>query len=73
MSFAWYEAMGIFVLWFAQLLVPPIHVYVTAIYFGWCLIEIGFVLAGRKKFRAFGIFAEVWRTHVTAPRGRFRR
>ena len=73
MSFAWYEAVGIFVLWFAQMLVPPIHVYVTAIYFGWCLIEIGFVLAGRKKFRAFGVFAEMWRTHVRAPRGRFRR
>ncbi len=63
MSFAWYEAVGLFVLWFVQLVVPPIHEYVTAIYFGWCGLELALFAAGKRTFRAFGTFGDLWRAH----------
>jgi cation:H+ antiporter len=63
MSFAWYEAAGLFGLWFVQFVIPPIHEWVTAVYFLWCAVEVALFLAGRRTFRAFGTFAALWREH----------
>ena len=68
MSFAWYESIGLFTLWLIQFLKPDTHVPVTVIYFGWCALEVGLVMAGRKKFRAYGKFAELWRAHMNLQR-----
>jgi hypothetical protein len=76
MSFAWYEAIGIFLLWFIQFVgplvgLPEMHHHVTIAYFAWCLIETLSVVTGRRAFRAFGEFAKLWREHI-APAGQGR-
>src|SRR5262249_27557301 len=48
MRFAWYEALGIFVLWFIQFLVPTTHKLVTTLYLGWGALEVGFLVMRRK-------------------------
>ena len=69
MSFAWYEAIGIFLLWFVQFVgplvgLPEMHHHVTVAYFAWCALETISVVTGRRAFRAFGEFTKLWRTHV---------
>src|SRR5262249_45717469 len=69
MSFAWYEAVGIFVLWFVQFVgpllgMPAIHGQVTVAYFAWCALEALSTLSGRRAFRAFSEFGGLWREHV---------
>jgi len=73
MSFAWYEAVGIFVLWFVQFVgplvgMPEIHFQVTVAYFAWCAIEALSVLTGRRAFRAVGAFRDLWRSHLSPGR-----
>ncbi|MBI3449684.1 MAG: hypothetical protein HY049_12315 [Acidobacteria bacterium] len=70
MSFAWYEAVGIFVLWFVQFVgplvgMPEIHFQVTVAYLVWSALEALSVLTGRRAFRAAGIFRALWRSHLS--------
>src|SRR5438309_5670270 len=62
MDFAAYEAAGLFVLWLVQFAVPSIRFPILFVYAGWIAVEIGLVLAGRKKLSAFPAFARTWRT-----------
>jgi cation:H+ antiporter len=70
MSFAWYEALGIFCLWFIQFVgplvgLPAMHGYVTIAYFAWSILEGLSFFTGRRAFKAFSAFAELWRRHVS--------
>ncbi len=61
LEFAWYEAVGLFVLWLYQFLFPGSHEFVTALYFGWCGIEIVRHLLGRRPRTAFRVLPELLR------------
>jgi cation:H+ antiporter len=65
MELAWWEAIGLFVLWVTQLVFSTgstgdlVHLWVTWIYFGWCAVEVGRLLSGKRKFRAWRQFRAV--------------
>ena len=56
-----YEAVGLFVLWVVQFVVPSLRVPMMYVYGAWIAIELALVLAKRKKLEAFGAFARVWK------------
>lgn len=69
MELAWWEAIGLFVLWAVQLVFSAgrtgdvVHLWVTWIYFVWCAVEVGRLLSGNQKFTALKQF----RTVMSAP------
>ena len=67
MKLQWWEAAGLFVLWFAQFVLSPVanvHHYFTFAYFAWAAVDIALVVAGRRKATAFPCFAAMWRRHM---------
>ncbi len=56
-----YEAAGLFVLWFAQFLVPTWREEVTAIYAAWLALELVSTLWRPGRLRAFRVFPTLWR------------
>ena len=61
LEFAWYEAVGIFGLWFVQFCLPESRHVVTGLYFGWCAIEILRRVAGRRSWGALAYFPQLWK------------
>jgi cation:H+ antiporter len=59
-----YEAAGLFTLWLVQLLVPSLRHPMLYVYGAWIAIELGLVVAGKKKLEAFPAFARVWKKHL---------
>jgi cation:H+ antiporter len=59
--FTWYEAVGLFVLWLFQFLFPDSHVFVTAVYFAWCGVEVVRILLGRRPLTALRVLPELLR------------
>jgi cation:H+ antiporter len=71
MRLMWWEAAGLFTLWLAQFAlstVAGLHAYFTAAYFAWAAVEIGLMLARRRRAAAFACFAAMWRRHVRPVR-----
>jgi cation:H+ antiporter len=78
MSLVWWEAAGLFGLWAVQFAfspVPPgpgfwgflathIHWAVTVAYLVWAVIELGRMVAGKRRPRAFQLFGVMWRRHI---------
>ncbi len=64
MRFAFYEAVGLFSLWFFQFLFPNTHQEVIMVYIFWILVEIIMLFLGRRRLAAFPIFFELWRKHI---------
>jgi cation:H+ antiporter len=78
MELAWWEALVLFVLWFAQFAMSAInpavpfwgpfaqqfHGWVTVTYYVWAAWELLRLLLGRRKPLAFTEFAKMWRSHV---------
>jgi cation:H+ antiporter len=67
MKLQWWEAAGLFVLWFAQFVLSPVarmHQYFTFAYFAWAAADIALIVAGRRKATAFSCFAAMWRRHM---------
>ena len=60
MSFEAYEAVGLFVLWVIQFAVPSLRHQMLFVYGGWMVIEVGLLIAGRKKLHAFAAFGRAW-------------
>jgi cation:H+ antiporter len=60
MSFEAYEAVGLFVLWVIQFAVPSLRHQMLFVYGGWMVIEVGLIIAGRKKLHAFAAFGRAW-------------
>jgi cation:H+ antiporter len=63
MEFRWYEALGLFVLWFFQFLVPHSREEIMFVYGFWILAEIIGAYLGLRKFNVFGVFRQLWREH----------
>jgi cation:H+ antiporter len=61
MDFELYEAAGLFLLWIVQFFVPALRHSMDYVYAAWILIEIGLLVAGKKRLNAFPAFARVWR------------
>jgi cation:H+ antiporter len=65
MELAWWEAVGLFVLWLAQFLLSLgdtgnlVHTVITWIYFGWCGVELIRLLSGNRKAVALRHFREI--------------
>lgn len=63
MSFHLIEASGIFLLWFAQFIVPGMHLPVTLVYLAWSAYEAFMMLVVRRRVEAWHALTEVWRQH----------
>jgi len=63
MNLAAYEAIGLFTLWLIQFLVPSLRHEMLWVYSAWIAIELGLVVAGKKKMPAFAAFARAWSRH----------
>jgi cation:H+ antiporter len=71
MKLQWWEATGLFVLWFAQFVLSPVahvHRYFTFAYFAWAAADIVLIFAGRRKATAFACFAAMWRRNLRRPK-----
>jgi cation:H+ antiporter len=71
MRFLWWEAAGLFTLWFAQFLVSPkteIHHYFTYAYFAWVAVDIVLIFAGKRHATAFHRFGDMWKRHLKRVR-----
>ncbi|MBZ5583241.1 MAG: hypothetical protein LAQ30_13750 [Acidobacteriia bacterium] len=80
MKLVWWEAAGLFALWFIQFALSPIkpgptgigflaahiHRWVTAAYFVWAAVEVGRMAAGKRQPAAFRLFGLMWKRHVRA-------
>ena len=64
MDFAAYEAIGLFALWAVQFAIPSLRHTMLFVYGGWIVIEVGLVLAGRKKLHAFAAFRRSWKRKI---------
>ena len=61
MSFEAYEAAGLFLLWVVQFAVPSLRHDMIWVYSAWILVELGLLVAGKKRLAAFPAFARSWR------------
>ncbi len=61
LEFQWFEAVGIFGLWFVQFCFPETRHGVTWVYFAWCAIEIVRRLTGQRSWGAFAYFPQLWK------------
>ena len=82
MQLACREAAGLFGLWLLQFLFSPVapgpgvvgyfaaHVreWITAVYFLWAAVELGRLLAGRRRGRALELFGIMWNRHIRPVR-----
>ena len=82
MKLAWWEAAGLFGLWFVQFAFSPvrpgpgiagfiaghIHWYVTIAYLAWAAVELARMLAGKRGMRAFHLFGVMWQRHIRPVR-----
>jgi cation:H+ antiporter len=64
MSFSWYEALGLFVLWLIQFLQPHLRLQITYVYFAWFGVEIIRAAMTSPKLPALREFARLFRIHV---------
>ena len=64
MSFGWIEALGLFVLWFAQFVRPHWRLEITYIYFIWLAIEILRLFLDKRGLVAFTKFGKLFPTYV---------
>ncbi|MEP6995938.1 MAG: hypothetical protein ABI968_15560 [Acidobacteriota bacterium] len=60
MTFEAYEAVGLFLLWLVQFLVPSSRDVMVYVYLAWIAVEVFLLATGRKKVLAFGAFARSW-------------
>jgi cation:H+ antiporter len=60
LNFKAHEALGLFLLWFAQFLVPHWREEVTVLYAVWLAIELGSTPWRRGRLKAFTSFGRLW-------------
>ena len=56
LTFNWWEALVVFVLWFVQFVVPSIRVEIIYVYLGLTVLVLLEIFAGRRQVRAFPAF-----------------
>jgi cation:H+ antiporter len=64
MSFSWYEAGGLFLLWLAQFVQPHWRVEITYVYFAWFGFEVIKVFATKQSLPAITHFKRLFRLYV---------
>jgi len=64
MRYSWWEAVVLFVLWFVQFCVPSLRLGVIYVYAVLIVLGIVQAIAGWRRFEAFIVFRERWRTKV---------
>jgi hypothetical protein len=62
LTFEFYEAAGLFALWFAQFLVPHWREQVCVLYAVWLAFELVSTLWRPRRLHAFRVFFDLWRT-----------
>jgi cation:H+ antiporter len=62
MDFALLEAVGLFILWLAQFLIPGIRQEIIWVYGAWALVETVRLLKNRRKRNAFGVALKLIRS-----------
>jgi hypothetical protein len=67
LTFEAYEAVALFLLWFAQFLVPHWREEVCVAYALWLVIELVSTLWRPGRLRAFGEFLRLWRLGPSRP------
>ena len=64
MRLTWYEAAIMFVFFW----IPFVHASwakpVTILYFGWAVVEVGRMFAGKRRLLAPAHFARIWKVHI---------
>ncbi|HEX9912355.1 MAG TPA: hypothetical protein VGB01_03810 [candidate division Zixibacteria bacterium] len=63
MEFRWYEALGLFSLWFLQFVMPSLREEITWVYLFWIYVELILAFVGKRKLTAFKEFRELVRKH----------
>ncbi len=63
MEFRWYEALGLFGLWFAQFVLPSLREEITWVYLFWLYVELILAFIGKRKIKVFKEFRELVRKH----------
>ncbi len=63
MEFRWYEALGLFSLWFVQFIMPHIREEIIWVYLFWLYVELILAFLGKRKLKAFSEFRELVRKH----------
>jgi cation:H+ antiporter len=63
MDFTLFEAVGLFVLWLIQFIVPNIRVEITWVYAFWALIETLRMIKNFRQRNAFHAFVDICRAH----------
>ena len=65
MSFCWWEALTMFVLFASQFAVPTaLRYWITYAFLVWAAVSIARIIATRRPPEAFTSFAKTWREHV---------
>ena len=63
MEFRWYEALGLFGLWFVQFMLPSLREEITWVYLFWLYVELILAFVGKRKLKVFKEFRELVRKH----------
>ena len=63
MEFRWYEALGLFSLWFIQFVIPTLREEITWVYLFWLYVELILAFMGKRKLTVFKEFRELIRKH----------
>jgi cation:H+ antiporter len=63
LTFRWYEAVGLFVLWLIQFILPHSREELIYVYAGWSALELLLAATGKRKLLAFPTFLRLWREH----------
>lgn len=63
MEFRWYEATGLFGLWFFQFMVPHSREEILFVYGFWILAEFVLAYLGLRKWEVFGVFRRLVKEH----------
>ena len=63
MEFRWYEALGLFGLWFTQFVIPSLREEITWVYLFWLYVELILAFVGKRKLKVFKEFRELVRKH----------
>jgi cation:H+ antiporter len=64
MSFSWYEALGLFILWLLQFIQPHLRIEVTYMYMAWFVFELAAFVLGKRQFPAIPRFIKLMKVYV---------
>jgi len=63
MEFRWYEALGLFSLWFVQFVIPSLREEITWVYLFWLYVELILGFVGKRRLKVFKEFRELIRKY----------